>query len=145
MDKAVEVSKEGLKHDQGKLRFDLIPPEALIELAKVLTYGASKYNDRNWEFGMAYGRLYAVDVFPDATSESDRLIEVWNYSYFGKSQASPTLINDTLYFDGYNNSILRENRDPHIYAVYTNGTEKWKVSYPTQRRHLKALSRDLKP
>lgn len=76
------------------------------------------------------GRLYAVDVYPDALVESDRLIEVWNYSYFGRSQASATLIDDTLYFDGYNNTLLRENRDPHIYAVYTNGTEKWKVSYP---------------
>ena len=76
------------------------------------------------------GRLYAVEVYPDAPLPSDRLIEVWNYSYFGRSQASPTLIDDTLYFDGYNNTLLRENRDPHIYAVYTNGTEKWKISYP---------------
>ncbi|VVB60996.1 Uncharacterised protein [uncultured archaeon] len=80
-------------------------------------------------FNDTIGRLYAIDVNPDATNESDRLRENWSYTFFGVSQASPTLIDDTLYFDGYNNTPIRQNRDPHIYAVYTNGTEKWKISY----------------
>jgi hypothetical protein len=75
------------------------------------------------------GRLYAVDVNPNAINESERLNVTWNYTYFGVSQASPTLINDTIYFDGYNNSLNPDDRDPHIYAVYTNGTERWNVSY----------------
>lgn len=37
-----------LKHDTGKLRYDLIPPETLKGLASVLTYGAAKYADWNW-------------------------------------------------------------------------------------------------
>lgn len=81
--------------------------------------------------GNKTGRLYAVDVNLNAVNESDLFQVAWSYSYFGKSQASPTLIDDTIYFDGYNSSFLsRELRDPHIYAVYTNGTEKWKISYP---------------
>lgn len=48
----------GGRNDMGKLRYDLIPPEALEELTKVLTFGANKYADRNWEKGMKWGRVY---------------------------------------------------------------------------------------
>jgi hypothetical protein len=51
----------GTKFDQGKLRWDLVPPE-FEEVVKVLTYGATKYSDRNWELGMAYGRLIAASL-----------------------------------------------------------------------------------
>jgi hypothetical protein len=39
---------DGRKDDQGKPRLDLIPPKALIDLGKVLAYGAEKYGDDNW-------------------------------------------------------------------------------------------------
>ena len=51
---------EGIKFDQGKPRYDLIPPEIEEALAKVLTFGAAKYGDRNWELGMDWGRAYAA-------------------------------------------------------------------------------------
>ena len=38
----------GIKHDQEKPRFGLVPPKALEEVAKVLTYGARKYSAENW-------------------------------------------------------------------------------------------------
>ena len=41
----------GVKHDSGKLRMDLVPPEAIKAMADVLTSGAAKYGDRNWEKG----------------------------------------------------------------------------------------------
>ena len=50
----------GVKFDGDKLRFDLIPPEALEELARVLTFGAKKYSDRNWEKGMNWGRMFGA-------------------------------------------------------------------------------------
>jgi len=50
----------GTKHDEGKLRYDLIPSEALKEVVKVLTYGATKYGDRNWERGIEYGRIFGA-------------------------------------------------------------------------------------
>ena len=38
------------KYDQGKIRYDLIPPECLRELAKVLTYGIEKYKEADsWQ------------------------------------------------------------------------------------------------
>ncbi len=51
---------EGNKFDNGKLRLDLIPPEATIALGQVLTMGAAKYDSRNWEKGFAWGRSIAA-------------------------------------------------------------------------------------
>ena len=38
----------GIKHDQHKPRFDLIPPLAERQVAEVLEYGARKYAPDNW-------------------------------------------------------------------------------------------------
>lgn len=48
---------EGLKFDEAKVRLELLPLDALVEVGRVLTYGATKYGARNWEKGMAWGRL----------------------------------------------------------------------------------------
>ena len=40
---------EGMKFDQDKLRYDLIPAEVKKWLAEVLTYGAKKYAPDNWK------------------------------------------------------------------------------------------------
>lgn len=40
----------GMKEKEGKLRFELIPPEMKLALAEVLTYGANKYADNNWKY-----------------------------------------------------------------------------------------------
>lgn len=39
----------GVKHDDGKRRYDLLPPHAMGALADVLTYGAKKYGPWNWK------------------------------------------------------------------------------------------------
>jgi hypothetical protein len=38
----------------------IIPPEAMEELAKVLTHGATKYEDHNWARGMKWSRVFAA-------------------------------------------------------------------------------------
>lgn len=40
---------EGKKYDNGKIRYDLIPPECLEAIAKILTFGAIKYGSNNWQ------------------------------------------------------------------------------------------------
>jgi len=50
----------GRKDDADKLRYDLVPPEATDALAWILTFGAAKYGDRNWEQGMHWGRPFAA-------------------------------------------------------------------------------------
>lgn len=56
----------GKKFDDGKLRYDLIPPKALDQVVKALTHGANKYGDNNWvnvedfRYDAAHGRHYAA-------------------------------------------------------------------------------------
>lgn len=38
----------GTKYDNGKLEYGLVPPLALEEMVKVLTFGAQKYSRENW-------------------------------------------------------------------------------------------------
>lgn len=49
-----------MKFDQDKVRMELLPMEAVKEVAKVLTFGASKYEDNNWRKGITYSRLYGA-------------------------------------------------------------------------------------
>lgn len=39
---------KGQKHDSEKPRYDLLPPIAIDEMAKVMTFGAKKYEPDNW-------------------------------------------------------------------------------------------------
>lgn len=39
----------GTKHDVGKPRVDLIDPQFILGLAKVMTMGAEKYGNYNWQ------------------------------------------------------------------------------------------------
>ena len=50
----------GLKLDKGKTRYELLSPYALEQIAQVLTYGAKKYAPRNWEKGIAWGRVFGA-------------------------------------------------------------------------------------
>lgn len=43
------MTSEGLKYDNGKLRWDLLPIETVEEIVKVLTMGANKYAANNWQ------------------------------------------------------------------------------------------------
>ena len=51
---------EGRKDDTGKARFDLFPVKPLFKVAEVYTIGAAKYDDRNWERGIKWGRIFAA-------------------------------------------------------------------------------------
>lgn len=53
----------GKKYDGGKPRYDLVPPMALEEMVKVLTFGAEKYAPDNW-----------------------RLVDGWQWRYFAAAQ-----------------------------------------------------------
>lgn len=44
------MSELGAKHDAGKPRWDLLPVVALDDVAKVLTFGAAKYQPDGWRF-----------------------------------------------------------------------------------------------
>jgi len=48
------MTNKGHKHDHGKPRYDLLPANAIEELAKVLTFGAEKYAPNSWQL-VEYG------------------------------------------------------------------------------------------
>lgn len=52
------MSTQGKKFDNGKPMVSLVPTAPLLEVAKVLTFGASKYDAHNWRAGINYSRLY---------------------------------------------------------------------------------------
>lgn len=56
-----KMSKDGggLRHNTGKTRHDLTPAYAQEQYARVITVGAQKYADRNWERGMPWSKVIA--------------------------------------------------------------------------------------
>ena len=51
---------QGKKFDEGKIRYDLLPVDALREVARVLTFGAAKYGDNNWKITKPESRYTAA-------------------------------------------------------------------------------------
>ena len=43
-----DVITDGLKHDGGKLRLDLVPPELIEAVGAVMTHGAEKYGEESY-------------------------------------------------------------------------------------------------
>jgi len=55
----MESKHKGLRFNKDKVRLDLIPSTATKSLGEVLTIGAKKYADRNWENGMSWTSVLA--------------------------------------------------------------------------------------
>ena len=51
------MQNEAIKQDAEKVRYDLLSPIALEQIAAVLTFGAKKYKDHNWRGGLKWSRL----------------------------------------------------------------------------------------
>lgn len=49
----------GLRFNNGKLRYDLVNPNAMEDFVGVLTDGANKYAERNWENGLTWTSVLA--------------------------------------------------------------------------------------
>jgi hypothetical protein len=56
------IETGGIKKDLGKLRWSLLPYDALAEVVKVLQFGAEKYDARNWEKGMDWSRVFDAEM-----------------------------------------------------------------------------------
>lgn len=57
MGSKVKPDGTGMRFDNDKLRFDLLPPDALIALARVYHAGAQKYPEHNWSKGMKWSKV----------------------------------------------------------------------------------------
>ncbi len=51
---------EGIKFDAGKAPYELLAPELMEAVSRILGFGAAKYGSRNWEKGMAWGRVFGA-------------------------------------------------------------------------------------
>lgn len=71
----------GMRYNEGKLRHDLVEPHAFEDFVQVLTDGANKYHDRNWENGLSWTsviaslkrHIAAIERGEDYDPESGRL------------------------------------------------------------------------
>lgn len=52
----------GIKHDQGKVQAELLSPTAMLEIAKVMSFGAGKYGPHNWRGGIAWSRVLGASL-----------------------------------------------------------------------------------
>ena len=52
----------GIKHDQDKIRVELLSSIALLEISKVMTYGAKKYTSNNWRGGISWSRVLGASL-----------------------------------------------------------------------------------
>lgn len=50
----------GKKYDDSKVQVNLLSSKSLIEIARVMTFGAQKYGSQNWREGIAWSRVYAA-------------------------------------------------------------------------------------
>lgn len=72
--KAVSEGGQALKFDQEKVAVELLPMVALVEVSRVLTYGAKKYAVHNWRKGLLWSRLLGGalrHLFAWATGEDE--------------------------------------------------------------------------
>jgi len=56
----MDEEQKGVKFDEGKLRYDLLPTYAIEEIVRVFTNGANKYSPHNWQKGMEWSRLFSA-------------------------------------------------------------------------------------
>jgi hypothetical protein len=78
---AVTGKGQGLRFNKGKKRYDLVEPRAFADFVQVLTDGAEKYFDRNWERGLSWTsvlaslkrHIAAIERGEDYDPESGRL------------------------------------------------------------------------
>lgn len=52
----------GLKFDEGKLPWNLMPPESIEQILEILDFGSKKYAAWNWAKGISYSRLFAATM-----------------------------------------------------------------------------------
>jgi hypothetical protein len=78
---ATQATTKALKFDNEKPRTELVDADAILELAKVLTFGAKKYAANNWRKGIEFSRvigaalrhIYAIQQGEDRDQETGLL------------------------------------------------------------------------
>ncbi len=56
------MPKEAVKKDQGKPQIHLVPPQAILGIARVMTYGIGKYSEYNYRNGKGLNWMRVYDA-----------------------------------------------------------------------------------
>jgi hypothetical protein len=126
----------GLRFNKGKLRYDLVQPNAMEDFVQVLTDGAEKYFDRNWENGLTWTSVLAslkrhvaaIEKGEDYDLESGRL-------HIAHAACNVHFINAFYYiFPQGDDRPKRFLKQPHIGldidGVLADFTASWNALYP---------------
>ncbi|SRR5258706_6722848 len=102
-------------NSEGKGRFDLIPYQGMIRLARHYEAGAKKYSDRNWEKGMNISRyvdaaLRHLFKYVAGWNDEDHLAAVaWNvFSIMHHEHSLPEFQDLPIWKDRKSNWIVDE-------------------------------------
>lgn len=147
MEKKDELKKEkdftattgkggGLRFNKGKLRYDLVEPHAFRDFVQILTDGANKYFDRNWENGLSWTsvlaslkrHIQAIEMGEDYDPESGRL-------HIAHAACNVHFLNAFYYiFPQGDDRPKRFLKQPHIGididGVLADFTGSWNKLYP---------------
>jgi len=86
----------GRKYDSDKARFDLLPPNTMLEISHVLRIGARKYDDNNWLYVEGYKKRYMAAALRhlNAHARGERYDEETGYSHISAAITSLMFINE---------------------------------------------------
>lgn len=62
--------EKGLRYNQGKPKWSLVPQSALLPMVEVLEFGATKYAPFNWQKGLSY-----TEILESTKRHLDKLME----------------------------------------------------------------------
>jgi len=126
----------GLRFNKGKLRYDLVHPKAHEDMVDILTMGAEKYFDRNWENGLTWTsvlaslkrHITAIEKGEDYDKESGRL-------HIAHAACNVHFLNAFYYmFPQGDDRPKRYLKLPHIGldidGVLADFTSAWSILYP---------------
>jgi hypothetical protein len=82
-----QYSETGMLREaqEGRGRFDLLSPIAMLRLARIYEGGAKKYGDRNWEKGAPVSKFinsglrHAFQALEGRTDEDHLVQAAWNF------------------------------------------------------------------
>ena len=107
---------------EGKGRFDLLPPYALLRLAQHFENGSVKYGDRNWERGQPLSRYldstlrHVVKYLGGSRVEDHLAAAMWNLAAYIETEHRielgwlPSSLNDMI---GVGRSFVKHETETH--------------------------------
>lgn len=146
----------GDKYDEGKNRLDLVPPEVIEAVGRILTHGAVKYAPHNWQKGINYEKVYGamqrhLQAFwrGEQLDSESKLPHLWhaacNIAFLITYEAHPETYKQ---FDDrfvYDKPLEEKSNDEFTgYKILENSDCGWYVSYKDVNGGVEYLHKDLK-